>query len=268
MKPKVAICGSAPSAAFAVMACKEMGIFPEVFSTDQPRISQAGAFFLHWVPDYLRLLFPEAQTEVTWQGIGTARNYVIKQWGRDFGSSFPEESRTEVMFDSCCLKEVWSHQVVNLVPRLLDTDLFRLAGEYDWVFHTFSSQAASLTRDLTMFPVLTYRSKEPERNYILYNGDLRDRWVRMTRCWERISIEFPRNQAEIIRAQDPVYAAMELNWLRDIHPEVPAVSGNEWLSPYIVPIGRFAEWNRKRLSHEAHQVVQALLQETSVTMQS
>lgn len=260
---KVAILGSGPAAAYAVMACREEGIVPTVISDRSPQTDQVGAFFLHWLPPWLVDYAGNAAVTVLVQARGTAECYTAKQWGRVVPSSFPAAPRKEVWYNSAVLGEVWKVQEVGLAPgRFDDADLLRLGGEYDFVFHTFSAEAVrGGARRLIWFPVLTFRSgpQAGDMGMVMYNGEPKDRWVRMTRAFGRVSIEYPRDQAELAMREDPVCAEMEYNKLRDIHPDTLPLNPWERIAGNVIPIGRFATWNRKALSHDSYNTVKEVL---------
>lgn len=258
---KVAILGSGPASAFAVAACHERGIIPDVYTDRPPRVDQLGAFFLHWLPPLLERYAEEAAVTVEWRAVGEAENYTRKQWAVPYTSSFPKFAREERMYNSTVLQHVWNlSPFYTVLPPLSDADLLNMGTEYDFVFHSFSSGAAGRTRKLTWFPVLSFRSEDERRATIIYNGCLQDRWVRLTRAFGRVSIEYPRDQAELAMREDEVFASMRFDKLRDIHPEVRPLSEADRLADNILPIGRFACWDRKQLSHESYAIVRDALE--------
>lgn len=259
----VLILGSGPSAAYAVLACQDAGVSCEVMSNRPPNVDQAGAFFLHWLPE--RLAAPVTRVQV-W-GTGTREGYLMKQWGPewvDVPTSFPEAERVEAWHSSLALLPVWEGVPFRLCGKVHDSQLIFCSSTYRAVFHTFSSTMAGMKRKLVMFPTLSRQQGEVKdygTNMVIYNGDLAEPHIRTTIAWGRLSIEFPRGteQKVIKEYQASFTAPPELVMLRDINPLTKPVTPAEWVAPNVVPLGRFATWDRRMLSHHAYQRVRDVL---------
>lgn len=267
MTPRVdvLIVGSGPSAAFAALACQDAGVTCEVMSHKPPSTDQAGAFFLHWLPE--RLEAPPSKVRV-W-GTGTREGYLKKQWGTgvDTPTSFPEAEREEMWYCSYALRQVWDTVPFRHCESVTDWEMEALAGAYRWVFHTFPSDQSKDGRKLALFPTLTrqqgdFRDQGP--CMIIYSGDLVEAHVRTTLAWGRMSIEFPRGTPLLTlqKYNSAFRGPPELVMLRDIPPETAPVSRAEWVCGNVVPIGRFATWDRRLLSHQSYRAVLDTLQET------
>ena len=262
----VLILGSGPSAAYAVLACEDAGMSCEVMSNRGPNVSQVGAFFLHWVPDRL-----EAKpTKVQVWGVGTREGYLTKQWGPEFRgipTSFPSEERMEKWYPSSALSRVWEQVSYHRGAVAGDADLAKLGGQYGRVFHTFSSQRSGTSRRLQMFPTLSRQQRE-ERDYgsnlVIYNGDPAEAHIRVTVAWGRLSVEFPRGtpQGEVRGYRRQFRGEPDTVMLRDILPTTAPVSREERVADNVIPLGRFATWDRRALSHHAYQGVLDALKET------
>lgn len=254
MNADVAILGTGPSAAFALLACREMGVSTRVLSTTPPSTSQAGAFFLHYVPP----AYPAEPVPVVVGAVGHREGYLRKQWGRaDIPTSFPSASRIHYWYNSACLEQVWADQPVELVNSLSDGDLARLGQRHGLVFHTFSAKAHFREREIVLFPTLTHFGV-PGRDYgtdcVTYNGIPEDAHVRSTMSMGRYSIEFPADtRKEVVDSYRTFFKERpSLVRLRDIRPGTPPVTSGQWLAPNVIPLGRFARFDRNLLSHDAY----------------
>lgn len=261
---KVLIAGAGPSAAYAVMACRARGIKPMVVTKVPPSTQVDGAFFLHWLPAELKFERYGEAHEILISGVGSAENYTKKQWGAPVPSSFPEQPRTELWYDSRALLRVWDRQ--DWVSGDLGVvELKGLATQYDAVLHTYTVAPQHVGRHCKWFPVRTFHNDGDSNRplEILYNGNLSDRWVRMTQSFTgRVTFEFPDEAAtEMDLEFNSVWRTMEQNKLRDLPPDTKPVERSEWLAPNVAPIGRFARWDRKLLSHHAYDHTLELLEE-------
>lgn len=260
---RVLIVGTGPSAAFAVQACRDFGAQATVWTDRPPAAQEDGAFFIHWLPPALAKAAHPVPVRI--ESVGTARGYTMKQWLRPVESSFPAEPREELWFNSADLMALWRRHDWWLVGPLLDERLEQAAAdEYDWVFHTYPVARHRRGRTVVWFEVLSFSRNGPPNGAtglrILYNGDLNDRWVRMTESFGgRVSIEFPRGAAALAQLADPVFAAMSRGRLRDLPPETEPVQPYEWLAPNCLPLGRFAEFDRTKLSHHSYERVMSVL---------
>lgn len=279
----VLVVGSGPAAAYAVQACKDSGVSVHVISDALPNTSQAGAFFLHWLPDSLLLAGGVAEP-VQIIGVGDAGVYAEKQWGRDFrriATSFPAHGRTEYWYSSCLLQQVWDAQPVEVRAGrpVSDEELLRLGKQYGLVLHTFSSTRAAKSRTLVTIPCLTHPAANlgVGHNRVLYSGMERPKWVRKTVAWKRVSYEYPAWQQrsyeypggrvldaaglEQAVALTFAQAGVRPHWvrLRDMPPMTAPVREHEYLGRNIIPIGRWAGWRRRMLSHEVYYKVLNLI---------
>lgn len=244
---RVLILGSGPSAAYSALACLDSKVHFDVLSNREPHTEQSGAFFLHWLPDTFIRKYKIETIQVKIYGIGSSENYSRMQWGIPYPNSFPLADRLEEWYDSRTLKKVWKTIDVHLLDcNLKDQDLLNFGDVYDLVLHSFSSEAAKQTRSIVPIPCWT---KETIGNgyEITYNGGTDFSWVRCTHAWKRLSLEFPPNYD---LPGNPEWWTVRL---RDIRPDTKPVSKQEYLAPHIIPIGRFATWDRRMLCHQAYQ---------------
>ncbi len=250
---KVAILGSGPSAAFAVLACRQRGIEPDVISQKDGHTDQSGAFFLHWLPEDFVIVSGIAPIEVEWVPLGEAEQYSIKQWGSAISTSFPEQARVEKMYSSHELVRVWDTVRVK-IAKLAAGDVEKACSIYDKVFHTFPINIGD--RRIVHFPVMDTRV-QLSSNRILYNGRKEDKWTRCTIAFGRMSYEFPVDSINPLLEPPPVASHhFEVHRLRDIPPGTVPMRPDERAFPNLIPIGRFATLDRKMLSHYAFDIVQ------------
>lgn len=254
---KILIVGSGPSAAYAILACQACGVEPTVISNSQPHTNQAGAFFLHWLPEDFVHKTGAAAVEVYWIPLGDKRTYLAKQGYDDLAlpCSFPDDLKVVPMYSSAWLDAAW-HGVDVRLGELDVEDMVRMATtEFDFVFYTFP--AVKHGRQLEQFPVVDARTTA-DYNVIVYNGTTGGNWVRMTMAFGRLSFEY----AHEVRWYDlPQHQGLvfEKHLLREIPPRVLPLGASEYPAPNVIPIGRFAEWHRKRLSHEVYERVRLIL---------
>jgi hypothetical protein len=271
--PKVAVLGSGASAAFAVAACKDIGAEVKVYSSVHPNelSTQMGAFFLHDIPPNIGHIESVA---VDIDSIGEASVYSEMQWGRNIPTSFPSERRTERWYSPMYLNRVWQ-DVTVFRETLSKEDIVRLTQlGYDWVFHSFP--LVERTDSIVRFPILVGNQYSHLRDFILYNGTIQFDWVRLTRQFGNLCLEYPHNisvddeclfrdmvgdldSLGIEGLQSKDYPQWEHVWGRDIVPETEPLTSEEYVQKNIIPIGRFATWDRKMLSHQAYTIVKTHL---------
>ena len=141
---KVAILGTGPSAAYAGMACDDCEVEYEVISNNHPPTLYPGAFWARINP--LTPTIPAFEVYIS--SVGSATEYLRKQWGVVdetwlSETSFPKESRREIVFDPIELFGVyWKDRNIHLTSNLSDKNVAELAKEYDLVLMTFSTEKA------------------------------------------------------------------------------------------------------------------------------
>lgn len=253
---KVAILGSGPSAAFAVLACRSRGIEPEVISQNDGHADQSGAFFLHWLPEEFVAQNNVVPIEVEFVPLGTAEGYSTKQWGAVIPTSFPSHPRTEKMYSSVELMRVWYTLQVK-IAKLAKGDIEKACQVYDLVFHTFPINVGD--RRTVHFPVMDTRC-HLKSSRILYNGTS-DRWIRCTTAFGRMSFEYPVASINPLLEPAPIAShKFERHLLRDIPPGTEPMRAEERAFRNLIPIGRFATMDRKVLSHHAFGTVLSQLE--------
>lgn len=246
---RVAILGGGPSAAFALQACRDRNVAPEVFANEhtQPR----GAFYVHWVPETVSRR-SRYKLPVYWLGMGSAGRYVEKMWGEKLlSSSFPEEPRVEQGYHPSILTELWGLYPLRPTTSLRDRDIRAMSPRYDLVVQTFPSEEGTRRRPnrATSFPI--WWKEIPESPFLMlwYNGG-EGAWVRQTMGCGIWSIEFPTSyelDMEIAASGWTIAQGRDLK-----HFTRPYTTG---LASNVLLVGRYARWDRKFLAHHTYQLV-------------
>jgi hypothetical protein len=267
-KPCVAILGCGPSAAFAYRACRDVLGGPSEATVhvygihkDYPK----GAFWLHWLPESVLSSPLVLPGRITVQSIGTREEYVYKQWGRtDIPSSFPYGSHVEHGYAPAIgLAALWNPTVspqpgdlpTVFNEKLDEARIIEIAEEYDIVIQTFPKMAEKYPA--VKFPiawkVMPNIHFTRDLNRVLYDGTS-SHVVRSSWLWGVESHELVSGTPTDFWEQN----GFEIQWRWDIPPDVEAVLA-EPPKPNILYLGRYAEWRRKALSHEAYGATQLIL---------
>jgi hypothetical protein len=262
---KIAIVGGGPSAVFAIMACKDLGIKPDVFAPGLG--NNLGAFWFHWVPPVWEKFTLKVPIKIKF--VGDREGYIKKQWeGYDipnsYVSSFPEEEKEVFGFNPLRLtKDLNESDFFNLnrIDRNLSKDdLLRLGNEYDLVFHSFPTmQAAQENSDLIFsLPILIETSTDPLNYYTEYDGLLLNKVSRRSNLWG-----WKFTELRPIKHTDPdnwiEKRGMTVSFVKDLVPFDRSVNFFP-LHERIVPIGRLARFDRKALSHDAYNLVRGYVE--------
>ena len=156
-------------------------------------------------------------------------------------------------------------------------DIIELTRQgYDWVFHSFP--LVGRHESLVQFPIMVGRQYSHLRDFILYNGTVQYDWVRATRQFGNLCFEYPHTYSvdeensfsdtigdisvpPLSDLIEDIPDSFEVYYGRDIVPDTLPVTPEEHVRKNIIPIGRFAAWDRKMLSHHAYTIVENHLQE-------
>lgn len=273
---RVAVLGAGPSAAFGVAALKDLGVGTIHVLTTRINKPPKGAFWFHDLPPSVRKRF--SPTPIAVFGVGTEQQYLWNQYGRQLNikSSFPSKLHQQHGYDPFAVWDVLWEGIKIVKGKFFsgDDQIRNFAKDYDLVFHTFPSAASILRQSAILrYPVVVY-DREPiyfpaclamedwqwyqrkacsflpdtEHNLCVYNGTSYLPWVRVTRRWGAIYIELP--------ATFEMLKNLEYIWANALHPETCA-----WVQKIeqnIYPLGRFAQWDRKTLSHHSYSRVHGI----------
>lgn len=246
---KIAILGFGPSSMFSIMACNDQGFAPTVVGGDIVRVP-AGAFYYHWLPqEYSK----EAKIHhINYKYVGNAGVYSEKQWGNEnYPSSFWKYSN-EIGYEP---REVFSLFQQKSTFKYVHSgimkteDVLEYCGKYDIVVCTFPlpeimEQAQKVTRPVIIRPT------KLQDNIIIYSGKKEDKWVR----WSNL---FGTTYVEYCNFEDVPKEAPRIVPIVDLHPnlsvQMPFLPNNLFFS------GRYAEFKRTRLAHEAYKRMEEIL---------
>lgn len=263
---KVAILGTGPSAAYVGMACDTCNVEYEVISNKSPTTFFPGAFWARSNPlDYAIPAF-----EVYISSVGSAIEYLKKQWGmveEDWllETSFPKGSRKEIVFDPIDLFGVyWKGKDVYLTSNLTDEAIAELANEYDIVFMTFATEKSKKewSHLLCKFPIVSYPSRS-RLSYCIYDGEKGEAIVRMSDLFGYVHNEYISGY---IPKMELVGKEGRISWASDLIPGLMQMwDPKDVPADNVVLVGRWAQWSRKILSHDAYgQTIRALEEKCDV----
>jgi hypothetical protein len=256
----VGIIGMGPAAAFAYRAAVDAGFAVTIYQYGEPHKTPPGAFWLHWLPEDITKMF--SPQPILIHGFGSEQEYLKLQWGdlaKGITSSFPNKVVTEMGYDPAVV-------LPNLIPAranimllskpLNDVDVLMLSRLHEFIFQSFPSEASKNVQPaLLSFVAAATFGTERDGNWVMYNGTGSGIEVREAVLFGNHYWEFPKGMSEaLVRSQIEIPGA---HWvtLKDLHPRTEPWMG----TGNIHYIGRMAEWNRKRLSHEVYSIVSGLL---------
>ena len=258
--PKVAVIGLGASGAFAAKAAYDMKCEVEVYVTQAGKMSP-GATWLHWLPEDVTSQFTPTQIYV--MGKGTSDQYTKRQWGKVYPSSFPVTPAWEVGYDPTQVLEVLVPAAcnINMIPYpLSDADIRDLSVGFDLVFQTFPTRVSKEEQPPLRSFVAAAKlgQSDPEKNFVVYNGTKIGIVVREAQLFGNHFLEFPKDMTaeEVWDQQD--LDGYQVVTLKDLDP-----STKPWqtVRSRIKLIGRWAQWDRKILSHDAYAIAQKHVQE-------
>src|SRR3990172_9200493 len=137
-KPRVAVFGAGPSAAYINAACKVRQITPDIYTVKKIG-GPGGAFWLRLSP------FKVLPTEkIHMLSVGTSEGYMVKQWGENhskMNSSFPHKPRVEYGYNPVHVWDsLWEGANIIYTEPITDKLAETKASEYDIVFMTFPTE--------------------------------------------------------------------------------------------------------------------------------
>ena len=252
---KVAILGTGPSAAYAALACDQYNVECDILSKTSPPVFYAGAFWPRHLPT--NNLLPLYRVYIS--RVGTAENYLQKQWGtvKDEWleeTSFPAGAEYENAYSPYELFGwIWQYRKIQLIPTLSDKDIAKLADDYDKIFMTFPTEKSKKTLGeyLVKFPIVSYLSNYKINHYCIYDGQNYDKIVRMSSLFGYIHNEYAPDHV-------PMPALVDngnVTWAQDTHPDTPEWDLTDVPAENVMLVGRHAQWSRKVLSHHAFDIV-------------
>lgn len=265
-KLQVAILGAGPSAAYAYRACKNKRIAKEVevdvLSNVPGGKYPPGAFYLRWLPTPLCFICEEHN--IYTDSIGNAEMYVKKQWGDipvdGHSSSFPTEPTIVTGYNpEEALQSLWGNTTYVLVGKISATMISeQIAPEYDVIIQTFPTEESIEENSdrMVKYPLLTFKKVQHGHNFITYNGE--DNFVvRFSSLFESVHIEYAPKH---IMNMDVVGNLGEVVYMKDMHPSIEKWDKERVADKKVHLLGRYAEWDRHKLSHDAYDDTLAILE--------
>jgi hypothetical protein len=257
---EVAVVGLGATGAFVARAAYDMGFRVTVYVHGTANVTPPGAFWLHWIPKDVSGDF--SSKPITILGKGKPETYTRLQWGKSYykglTSSFPEMKMIEDGYNP-----------VEVLPRLVpdevkieyvpypfsDTDVDDLVKGFQHVFQTFPRKL-----DLEIQPeripyVAASRMGvvDPEQNVVVYNGTGKGLVVREAYLFGNHFMEFPKHMTKA----DLEEAGVDLQGfntivLKDLAPNTNRIKFTH-STGRVHLMGRFAEWDRRCLSHDCYE---------------
>ena len=264
-RTKVIILGGGPGSIFAYY-----GALAADYDHDEIQIwangltYPPGAFWVHQLPQNCEVAFEPTRINVHLAGI--AEEYSRKQWG----VSYPTSAATY------CGKSYNAYNPHVVLPTLWEIcntkkvdvkwdihSVLDLAEQYEFVIVTFpiTHEALSVFGQLKV-PIyhspINYEKDKPD-NYCLYNGMEGIDWVRVTKIFGHISVEYPHLMAEqveyILEQERMVWgdrAVGKVSLVPEMHPLTQPIKEKViGRSRNVLLTGRWATLNRKALSHDS-----------------
>ena len=257
----VAILGTGPSAAYAAMACNDASVSYDIISNRSPVMHFPGAFW----PRLNLTGAPIPKVEVKIYSVGTAEGYLRKQWGEVSPewlkeTSFPIKARTELAYNPYELfRPFWATKNIHLVEGLSDEAIADIAKEYAIVFMTFATQKSreAMKPYSIRYPIASYKYSTTNHHYCIYNGEEPNHIVRMSSLFGYIHLEYSKDYIP----KTELVGDGQITWVPDTLPDTPEWDLADVPAKNVFLIGRYAQWKRKVLSHDAYAEVQSILVE-------
>jgi len=274
-KFKVAIIGTGPSAAFSYLACKDYGCSKiDIYGKYHKDFPQ-GAFWFKWLPSYIIKDTKVKKCEISIIYMGTNREYVQKQWGEEesvdnYSSTFSNFDKLQYGYDPLVVWDrMWSGaNFIETKGMFTDIDLKQLSVDYDFIFHTFPSEASLQIRKTISIPTVSFhiysqplyhvlRMMNPKFNLgeqIIYDGRIETPIVRISSLFGHINIEFVKDTDTTKLFPDGVTYGKFM----DIPPNTEELVDEDRLDLKVYPVGRYAQWERHLLSHNSYRRVMGI----------
>lgn len=278
---RVAIVGGGLSSVYAILACNECGIKPDIFIKDVA--DPVGAVYFSFLPEPVKKRFKAVN--ITMSMKGTADCYVRKQWQEippSYYSSFPKEQHIVEGYDPVnVMKRIFaslrSCNRIELDHNMNEADLIGISSSYSYVFHSFASRSVrdAYSKYVVMFPVVIQfaggyqfldESQLPNKynfnNMIIYDGTPESIVVRESFLFGKRYLELsPRNDYSK-EELEIIFPRSTVRMLYDLDPSVD-VSAEDLdklrIAPNIIPIGRAARFSRKDVAYSTFYQVRRLL---------
>lgn len=257
---EVAVVGLGATGAFVARAAYDAGYKVTVYSYGEANTTPPGAFWLHWLPvDLTQQYTPQV---ITILGKGEEANYIKLQWGKTANlkmvtSSFPTKPISEPGYNPAdVLPTLLPAEVkMELTPYpFSDRDVQDLARGYDFVFQTFPRKVdMELQPNRIPFVAAAKMGVQPLGvNIVVYNGigPKGGIVVREAMLFGNHFLEFPKGMSLKQVGEQYSLDGWKTVMLKDLSPHtkpIPQPGDKVYL------MGRYAQWDRKCLSHDCYQ---------------
>lgn len=253
---KIAIFGSGLSAGYIAAAAKVMkipfNIYTNKLITEAPNL---GHVLLREIPPTIDV----QPTVVSFFSIGSKDAYLARMKRYEDRSTsktaFPENGRSElrVYNPNIVYEKLLPAATTHLMKNFTDEEIIAASKEHLWTFVTFPLKESFSEEKIVKYWSTYPSAKNNMPNYAIYNGSIELPWTRYT-CywgterWEFSHLEFPAE------GKSPMAGAV---LTADIAPGVKEYFS---LYPRLTLVGRWAQWNKSILAHEAYDTAMKILQ--------
>lgn len=268
MDRRIAIIGGGISSMYAILACHENGIKPDVYAKEiSPPV---GAVYLRFLPKFIKEEFEFFDIKTLFSG--DRKSYIIKQWSKypkSYKSSFPRcefvskgYNPIKVLkrvFEDCTLMDY-----IKLNSDMTDEDIEEMSYEYDFIFHSFPSKSSRklMSKYVVKIPILVKDEYPTDRNYVFYNGDPNSIVVRESSLFGIKYIELSPRIDFSLDELSKLYPKFKIRFSYDLSPEI--LDENLTLldsssRSNVFSIGRVGKFNRGELGNDTYSYVDRVL---------
>jgi hypothetical protein len=266
---KIAILGAGATAAYINAACQRFKgdkISVKVFTNKIPE-PPVGAVWFRNVPNDLKSVVTAHTITIVY--LGTAENYLRRQWGNIDFDKYPtsfgrraDKSPSKGYKPADVLPHLWNdaHKVI-VRHKLTDDDVYRYSTRFDFVFVTFPLMYSTVrlqARSLVRIPIIEAEAPSYSQNIVIYNGTSVGYMVRISQIYGKIFVEYPTHH---ILEQKAVGRNAKVTTVHDLHPAMAIPTTPPDLPNNIRMIGRYAEFKRHMLAHEAYTETMTILED-------
>lgn len=265
---KVAILGGGLSAAFAYRALLDNNIVPDVI-TERIFTPPGGCIWVHNLPKSInnKKLYEPIHVE----GVGDAKTYSCKMWGRELKTSFPSSGDydTKGVNPLTAARLLWGDREAlkkQIKKGRVDEKLVKaIKKDYDLVIQTFPLGSAKPKWETPIWVLTKAPEENLTRNLVCYHGGAEDSYVRYSVLFGIRSWEFSPQKSDV---ETHSLQAAEWGIAQGLYendrarlwyaPEIPPqeIAGKLAVESYadgnVLYCGRWATGNRKFLSHEVY----------------
>lgn len=242
---KIAVLGAGPAGLMTAHAAMQYGDV-HIFS-EKKKSTIGGAQYLH--KPLPGITGDEPDGHVVYAKVGTAQGYASKVYGR------PDAPTSWDLFEGTApawrLRDVYSHLVLKYWGLVQDAyiqpdDVHDLCHAYDMVFSTIPAKLlcqqghAFAGQRVALFP----RADVQVENLIVYSGRDSEAWYRTSQIFGHAWTEYRYGMepSSVRRHQ------LTVNGVKPLHTDCTCHAHH----PNYVRLGRFGQWRKAVLTHDAY----------------